>query len=156
MVRRQQQRALAQVEVQVEVGLGVRLQLRERGAQLQHDRLGFLAVRGQQHRQVAIVRQRAHHRAPAPCSAALQRALQRQVEAERAQGAAHAHALRAPDQLNHPVDGVEARAVNGVEEVEEGGELRTAQLHRVKHCLPRERVEAVDEVGLQDGVALLL
>ncbi len=115
-----------------------RLQLRERGAQLQ---LGFLAVGGQQHRQVAIVRQGAHHRAPAPRSAALQRALQRQVEAERAQWAAHAHALRAPYQLDHPVDDIEARTINGVEEIEEGGELRTPQLHRVEHCLPRERLK---------------
>ena len=80
--------------------------------------------------------------------------MQREVEPEGAEGAAHSRALRAPNGFHHPIHHEEARALHSVEEVEEGRELRAALLHRVQHRLPGECVESVAEVGLEDNVAL--
>ena len=151
----EQQRTLAQVELEVEGILGVGCQLLERTVQAHQGGIGLRRVAGQLHRQVAVVGEGSHDDARVACGTALQHRLKGQVEAEGPEGAAHAHALRAQDHLHHPVDGVEARAIDGVEEVHQGGELRAQPLHRVQHGLTGDGVEAVAEVGLEDGVALL-
>ena len=75
VIGRQQQGALAHVEVQVEALLGVGLELRERRAQLLHGHSGLLAVGGQQQGQVAVVRERAHHKMRDPRRTSQQRSL---------------------------------------------------------------------------------
>ncbi len=72
VVARQQQRALGHAEFQVEVVFGVRREPVQRCAQPQQDGPGFLTAQGQQCRQTAVVRQRAHHSARASCCASLQ------------------------------------------------------------------------------------
>ena len=151
----EQQRALCHIEVKVESVLGVGCHLGEHTVQASQGGIGTRRLTGQLHGQVAIVGERPHNDVCMVRGAAFQHRLQGQVEAKRPERAAHAHAFCAQNHLLHAVDGEEACTVDGVEEVHKAGKLWAQPLHRVQHGLAGDGVEAVAEVGLEDGVALL-
>jgi len=66
----------------------------------------------------------------------LEHRLQSKVKAKRPERAAHAHTFCAPDGLDHAVDGEEAGAIDGVEEVHKRGQVRAALSHGVELFLP--------------------
>jgi hypothetical protein len=158
MTWRQQQRALFQVEVQIERGFGVGGEGGKGSVQAREYSVRLCLVTGQLHSQVAVVCERAQDNALGLGSlhTPLEHRLQSKVRAKRPEWAAHAHTFCARDGLDHAVDGEEAGAVHGVEEVRERDQVWAALSHGVEHGLERDSVEAVAEVELEDGEALPL
>ncbi len=62
----------------------------------------------------------------------------------------NAHAFPAPNRIRRVAHREDTSAFTGVEQVEEASELWASGLHRVQHRLPRDFVEAIPEVSLEN------